>query len=94
MAFALYFYYMVGQALEYMWGAFRFNLYFFSGVLLHVIKAPRPVDLPGDGANLHRTVGGVENDVVFLVDIQHSGRTQNAMICRLSAALRIKGGAV
>lgn len=37
MAFALYFYYMVGQALEYMWGAFRFNLYFFSGVLLHVI---------------------------------------------------------
>ena len=26
MAFALYFYYMVGQALEYMWGAFRFNL--------------------------------------------------------------------
>lgn len=37
MAFALYFYYMVGQALEYMWGTFRFNLYFFSGVLLHVI---------------------------------------------------------
>ena len=37
MAFALYFYYMVGQALEYMWGAFRFNLYFFSGMLLHVI---------------------------------------------------------
>ena len=37
MAFALYFYYMVGQALEYMWGAFRFNLYFFSGVLLHVL---------------------------------------------------------
>ena len=33
----LYFYYMVGQALEYMWGAFRFNLYFFSGVLLHVL---------------------------------------------------------
>ena len=66
----------------------------FAGVLLHVIKAPRPVDLPGDGANLHRAVGGVENNVVFLVDIQHPGRTQNAMICRLSAALRIKGGAV
>ena len=55
----------------------------FAGVLLHVIKAPRPVDLPGDGANLHRTVGGVENDVVFLVDIQHPGRTQNAMILSL-----------
>ena len=35
--FALYLYYMIGKTLEYMWGAFRFNLYFFSGMLLHVI---------------------------------------------------------
>ncbi len=28
---------MIGKTLEYMWGAFRFNLYFFSGMLLHVI---------------------------------------------------------
>ena len=28
---------MIGETLEYMWGAFRFNLYFFSGMLLHVI---------------------------------------------------------
>lgn len=27
--FALYLYYMIGKTLEYMWGAFRFNLYFF-----------------------------------------------------------------
>ncbi len=35
--FSLYLYYMIGRVLEYQWGAFRFNLYFFSGVLLHVI---------------------------------------------------------
>lgn len=35
--FSLYLYYTIGKMLEYQWGAFRFNLYFFSGVLLHVI---------------------------------------------------------
>lgn len=34
--FSLYLYYMIGKMLEYQWGAFRFNLYFFSGVILHV----------------------------------------------------------
>lgn len=37
--FALYLYYMIGTSLENAWGAFRFNLYFFTGVLLHVIAA-------------------------------------------------------
>ncbi|MDO5402518.1 MAG: hypothetical protein Q4F11_03685 [Eubacteriales bacterium] len=37
--FVLYFYYMIGTVLERLWGAFRFNLYFFSGMLLHVIAA-------------------------------------------------------
>lgn len=37
--FALYLYYMIGKNLEYAWGAFRFNLYFFAGVLFHVIAA-------------------------------------------------------
>ena len=36
---ALYFYYMIGNALEQTWGSFRFNLYFFTGVLFHVIAA-------------------------------------------------------
>lgn len=36
---ALYFYYMIGKALEQAWGAFRFNLYFFAGVLFHVLAA-------------------------------------------------------
>lgn len=35
----LYLYYSIGKTLEYQWGAFRFNLYFFSGVVLHVIAA-------------------------------------------------------
>lgn len=36
---ALYFYYMIGKILEQVWGAFRFNLYFFAGVLFHVLAA-------------------------------------------------------
>ncbi len=34
--FALYLYYMIGTQLERQWGAFRFNLYFFIGVLFHI----------------------------------------------------------
>lgn len=36
---ALYLYYMIGTNLEREWGAFRFNLYFFMGVLFHVLAA-------------------------------------------------------
>ena len=39
MIFALYLYYMIGTQLEYAWGTFRFNLYFFMGVFLHVVAA-------------------------------------------------------
>ena len=39
MIFALYLYYMIGTQLEYAWGTFRFNLYFFMGVLFHVVAA-------------------------------------------------------
>lgn len=35
--FTLYLYYMIGTELEHVWGTFRFNLYYFTGVLLHVI---------------------------------------------------------
>lgn len=35
--FTLYLYYMIGNSLENTWGAFRFNLYFFSGVLFNII---------------------------------------------------------
>jgi hypothetical protein len=37
--FMLHLYYMIGQQLEAAWGAFRFNLYFFSGMVFHVIAA-------------------------------------------------------
>ncbi len=35
--FSLYLYYMIGRMLEYQWGAFKFNVYFFSGLILHVV---------------------------------------------------------
>ena len=36
---SMYLYYSIGRILEAQWGAFRFNLYFFTGVLLHVAAA-------------------------------------------------------
>lgn len=35
--FVLYFYYMIGTMLERFWGTFRFNLYYLSGVIFHII---------------------------------------------------------
>jgi hypothetical protein len=37
--FTLYLYYMIGRQLEYVWGTFRFNLYFFMGVIFHIVAA-------------------------------------------------------
>ena len=34
---SLYFYYMIGNSLENAWGAFRFNLYFISGIIFNVL---------------------------------------------------------
>lgn len=39
MIFALYLYYFIGTNIERAWGTFRFNLYYFTGVLFHVIAA-------------------------------------------------------
>lgn len=36
---SMYLYYMIGQNLERIWGAFRFNVYFFMGVIGHVAAA-------------------------------------------------------
>jgi hypothetical protein len=36
---SLYLYYSIGRTLEYQWGTFRFNLYFLTGVLLHIVAA-------------------------------------------------------
>lgn len=35
--FSLYLYYMIGRTLEYQWGTFRFNQFYFSGMFLHVL---------------------------------------------------------
>ncbi len=37
--FTLYLYYMIGRQLEFVWGSFRFNVYYFMGVLFHIIGA-------------------------------------------------------
>lgn len=38
-AISLYFYYFIGQAMEARWGAFRFNLYYFVGVLCAILSS-------------------------------------------------------
>ena len=38
-AISTYFYYMIGNSLEQNWGAFRMNLYFFSGVFFNVLAS-------------------------------------------------------
>jgi len=35
----LYMYYSIGRALETMWGAFRFNVYYFSGLLFQIVAS-------------------------------------------------------
>lgn len=37
--FTLYFYFFIGNALEQHWGAFKFNLYYLSGVLFTILAA-------------------------------------------------------
>ena len=37
--FTLYLYYILGRSLERTWGAFRFNLYYFSGVIFTIIAS-------------------------------------------------------
>ncbi len=37
LAIELYLYYMIGNSLENAWGAFRFNLYYLSGVLFNIL---------------------------------------------------------
>lgn len=37
--FSLYFYYFIGSSLESQWGAFKFNLYYLSGILFAILAA-------------------------------------------------------
>lgn len=38
-AISAYLYYIIGNALERAWGSFRFNLYFFSGIIFNILAA-------------------------------------------------------
>lgn len=38
-ALEMYLYYMIGRSLENAWGAFRFNLYYLSGILFNILAA-------------------------------------------------------
>lgn len=37
--FTLYFYYLIGSALEHEWGSFKFNIYYFTGMLATTLAA-------------------------------------------------------
>ncbi|MDF2486850.1 MAG: putative rane protein, partial [Herbinix sp.] len=39
LAISVYVYYIIGNALENAWGAFRFNLYFFTGILFNIVSS-------------------------------------------------------
>ena len=38
-AISVYFYYIIGNAMERAWGAFRFNLYFFTGIIFNILSS-------------------------------------------------------
>ena len=38
-AISVYFYYMIGNSMENAWGAFRFNLYFLSGIIFNILSS-------------------------------------------------------
>lgn len=38
-AISIYFYYIIGNAMERAWGAFRFNLYFFTGIIFNILSS-------------------------------------------------------
>ena len=66
-----------------------------SGVLLHVVEPPGPVDVPGNSLpNFHSSIAGVENDPVFFVDVRDGYLSQCPVVSRLPAALWIEGRAV
>ena len=66
-----------------------------AAVLLHVVEAAVPVDGAGEGgADLHRTIHGVENRAVLLLDVQDLRLAQGAEVTGLAAALRVEGRAV
>ena len=72
----------------------RLREYMLTGVLLHVVESPRPVDRAGHGA-CERCGDQVEHAVLTVFDhVRHRYPTQRTGIVRLAAGRRIEGGAV
>ena len=66
-----------------------------TGVLLHVVKAPGPVDFPVDDLTHGQCpVTGVENHAVLLLHIQNHRAAQGAVVGGLTAALGVEGGLI
>ena len=66
-----------------------------AGVLLHEIKAPRPVDLSGHrGSFLQRTVQHVGDDPALHMGVQDFSFPEGSPVRLLSALLRKKGGPI
>ena len=55
LAISLYFYYWIGSSLERQWGTARFNLYYWSGVLLTVIATLAASAISGVGYSVGGT---------------------------------------
>ena len=55
LALELYIYYMIGSSLESTWGAFKFNLYYLSGILFNILAIVLLFVVTGDSYNLGLT---------------------------------------
>ena len=66
-----------------------------AGMLLHMVEAPRPVELAVDGiAHRQRLIAGVGDDAALFADILHRSTAQHAEVAGLTAALGIEGGGI
>jgi len=55
LALELYIYYMIGSSLENTWGAFRFNLYYLTGILFNILAIILLYVITGNNYNLGLT---------------------------------------
>lgn len=66
-----------------------------AGVVLHQVKAVRPVQHAGDALSLcEGTVGEVHHLTGALLSVQHPHRAQRAPVSGLTASFGVEGGAV
>lgn len=64
-AISVYFYYLIGNTLEQYWGAFRLNLYFFSGVFFNIIAALLSFLITGESYISYSSFGFICSTMFF-----------------------------